>query len=179
VKSWKRSERAFACDQSAGGLESEDADHLGRPQKSGGATWPSSTSESAGSHAVAEQDARYGDALIEAFALSRFEASPVLSVEMNDLAEIGPEECTVCEDTGTDHRITSKSTLGDYPRGDRVGIVLYIDPAGRRATQVGMMDQRIVAKTHLSGDTLHEEGKVAHRCCSPGGTDEGIRQRHP
>ena len=85
------------------------------------------------SPSVPEAKVRNGDAPIQSFLGADLEAGAILTIEMNNLWQLGPQKGAASEYAPADHRITSVAPLADQPLGDRREIVSEIDQVGTGA----------------------------------------------
>src|SRR3546814_15379316 len=102
---------------------------------------------------MAEPAAWNGDALIQSLSASQLEGDAVPVIELDELAQLRPEEGAVGEDGAAHDRIAKIAALGDYPAHGAFGIIAQVDRAGARLAQILMGDQGKVAKANRVGDS--------------------------
>src|SRR3546814_4033343 len=90
------------------------------------------SSDLAGAEAMAEPAAWNGDALIQSLAASQLEGDAVPVIELDELAQLRPEEGAVGEDGAAHDRIAKIAALGDYPAHGAFGIIAQVE-VGRGA----------------------------------------------
>src|SRR3546814_15495177 len=86
---------------------------------------------------MAEPAAWNGDALIQSLAASQLEGDAVPVIELDELAQLRPEEGAVGEDGAAHDRIAKIAALGDYPAHGAFGIIAQVDRASSAERRVG------------------------------------------
>jgi len=116
-----RCNRWFCTHYSAGGLERENAYHLGGAKVTMRVLGSLHAGEGAGSHAIAEPDIGHRDALVQSLVRAQFKTSAVPIVQTNNTRQVGPKKGAVGEDAAANDRIPAIIALTKQAFGDRVG----------------------------------------------------------
>src|SRR3546814_17889717 len=98
-------------------------------EQAGGPVRPLRAGKSAGAGAIAKQDRRHRDALVESFGFSKIQASAVMPVKGNDPTKTGPEEGDLSEGSGADHGTAALLPVPDDAGGNRGGADLDVHEA--------------------------------------------------